>query len=58
MARMRDPDRIGALSVAVLVVVITEAGVTANLAAVGVGTIGQLGVRGFHGPPIDRLGNT
>jgi hypothetical protein len=44
-----------ALSVAVLVAVIKEAGLAANLAALGIGAITYLGVRKLRG---HRLGDT
>ena len=47
-----------ALSMAVFVVVIKEAGLVASLAALGTGAITYLGVRRFRAPPRDQLGDT
>ena len=47
-----------ALSVAIFVVVIKEAGLSASLATLGIGAITYLGVRRLRGPPRDRLGDT
>jgi hypothetical protein len=47
-----------ALSVAVWVVVIEEAGLATSLAALGIGAITYLGVRRLRCPARDRLGDT
>ena len=47
-----------ALTVAILVVVIKEAGLATSLAAVGTGAIAYLGVRRFRGPPRGQLGDS
>jgi hypothetical protein len=47
-----------ALSVAIFLAVIKEAGLAASLAALGIGAITYLGVRRLRGPPRDRLGDT